>query len=189
MWDLKELGVKFTTDSLHADLLREAHRFGYETSPDPSTKIGSLIVDDRNNILVRGANRFPRRLQHRMDRAPELSNYYLTHTMEDGKPIKYEAINHAERDIIFQAAEDGIRTGGRTAYVTAYACLPCANALAASGLETVVGHRQFIESFPDRWKGSVKHGLRLLERSGVEILMYDGELGVKARKDMTDISV
>ena len=80
-------------------------------SKDESTQIGSVIVGMDNEILSTGYNSFPRGLD---DSRPERQE----------RPVKYNYIEHSERNAIFNAARIGVSLKNSTIYLTAG--LPCA---------------------------------------------------------------
>ena len=56
----------------------------------------------------------------------------------EGKITDHGLVIHAERNIIFYAAKEGIPLEGATMYITHAPCIGCAQAMAASGIKEVV---------------------------------------------------
>lgn len=97
-------------------------------SRDPSTQVGAVAVRDRQ-ILATGYNGIPRGvvdLPERMDR-----------------PAKYLWTEHAERNVVAQAARVGVSLVGATVYVasspsTLFVCADCARSLIQAGVTEIV---------------------------------------------------
>ncbi|KKM61089.1 hypothetical protein LCGC14_1535160 [marine sediment metagenome] len=134
-------------------------------SKDRSTKVGCVIVSPDNTILSTGWNGFPRGVDDKDDAKHE-------------RPAKYEWSEHSERNAIFNAAREGIKLKGATAYLnyTPYAiCVPCVRALHQSGIIRFVG--------PDRPFGGAGVGTaydidvinrQMIEETGLEIIVIEG---------------
>lgn len=60
------------------------------------------------------------------------------------RPQKYDWVEHAERNAIYNAARMGIPLKGCTAYITLAPCAACSRALIQAGITTVYG-----PAFPD----------------------------------------
>ena len=83
-----------------------------QKSKDPSTKVGCVIVGDDNAILSMGFNGFPRGVdEHNSARWK--------------RPEKYNWVEHAERNAIYNAARHGINLFGARAYLN-WEPKPCA---------------------------------------------------------------
>ena len=80
-----------------AELLRMAYEEG-KNSHDTSTQNGALLVDDCLRVVLSDHNRFPNGVNQDDDRWK--------------RPAKYKYIEHAERNVIYRAAKDGIKTHG-----------------------------------------------------------------------------
>lgn len=93
-------------------------------SRDKSTKTGCVLVSEDGEMLVSGFNSFP------MGALP------LEERFE--RPEKYFWTEHAERNAIYAAAENGIALFGSTAYVNWFPCIDCARALVQVGVKAVV---------------------------------------------------
>ena len=102
-------------------------------SKDPSTKVGCVIANDKNQILSLGFNGFPRGAED-------------DHRLHD-RPTKYKMVIHAEENAVLNS------TGcleGSTAYLTHPPCLHCSGVLRQVGINRVV----FVEptgAFKERW--------------------------------------
>ena len=94
-------------------------------SKDRSTKVGAVIVDQRNVILAIGWNGFPRHVDDDVEERHE-------------RPIKYKWTEHAERNAVYNAASKGIEVFNATIYIPWYPCADCARAIIQSGIFEVV---------------------------------------------------
>lgn len=91
-------------------------------SKDPSTKVGSVIVDQNKKVVAMGYNGFPRAIEDLEERYAE----------RDTK-IKY--VVHAERNALDNASVD---TSGFTLYCTLLPCSECAKSIIQKGIHRVV---------------------------------------------------
>lgn len=134
-------------------------RLAYEIkawSKDPGTTVGCVLVKDRR-IIASGFNGFPANLSDDLDR-------YLD------RDYKLAVTVHAEANAILNAAKNGARTEGATAYVTFPPCSQCAAALIQAGVSKVICPDPDLA--PERWRTSFKMGNRMLHSAGVEIRYY-----------------
>jgi dCMP deaminase len=145
------------------ELLRACYDFGMRFSDDPSTKLGTLLLNSDGQVICFGANRFP----IGVDLLPERLE----------RPTKLQYMEHGERDAIFQAAHRGVALKDAILYSPWYACADCARAIICSGIKRVVGHQSFFDRTPDRWKESIAVGHQMLCEAGVEMVFYDGKIG------------
>ena len=135
--------------------LREAYKYAYKYSKDPSTATGVVIVKD-DQILVWGANY-----------APE--GFVLTPETLNSK-IKYEVIEHAERVAIAKAAKDGIELRNSTIYSPWFPCAPCARAIVNAGITELVTHKELQElsaKLDLKWGDSQKIAVEILKAGAV----------------------
>ncbi len=93
------------------------------------------------------------------------------------RPLKYWFVRHAERDSIYSAAQKGNSTLGSTLFVPWYSCVPCAIAIASSGVEKVVGHEAMMLKTPDRWREEIEVALQILQERGVNMYLHRGTIG------------
>ncbi len=93
-------------------------------SKDPSTKVGSVVVDPKSKRIVStGFNGFPAGVEDRNDR------------LED-RAVKYEMVVHAEQNALVAA---GPGAQGATLYVTPLPpCARCAVIIIQAGIKRVV---------------------------------------------------
>ena len=121
-------------------------------SKDPSTKVGSVIVGRKGQIISQGYNGFPRGIADTKER------YNYRH-------VKYKYTIHSEANSIYNAMYSGSSTDGASIYVTGLpVCVECAKAIIQCGIKKV-----YTDSEPDeRWKESTDPALSMLKEDGVE---------------------
>lgn len=125
------------------------------TSPDPSTQNGAVLFDERCGLTVfetNACNQFPRGVTYTDERWE--------------RPLKYSVIEHAERNVIYEAARRGIVTEGKTLVAVWAACADCARAIIQAGITHVV---TLEAGESDRWGGSIDIGMVMLEEAGVTV--------------------
>lgn len=95
-------------------------------SKDPSTKVGACAIDPENkNILGVGYNGFPRGIRD--------------DSRLDQKVTKYPLIVHAEMNVIFNAAINGVSLRGASLYIYGLPpCSECTKGIIQSGVKRVV---------------------------------------------------
>jgi dCMP deaminase len=104
-------------------------------SKDPSTKVGCVLVNDKNVPVGLGYNGFSR---HSKD-LPEILN---------DRPEKYKRTIHAEENAIYNRTGD---IEGSIAYLTHPPCVPCVNRLSQNGIKDVRFIQGTDEDFYERW--------------------------------------
>lgn len=122
-------------DKRYMEIAREVSRW----SKDPSSKIGSVVVDNKGHILCTGYNGFPRGIEDTEERLND-------------RDLKYSMIVHAEMNAIFNATYNGVCLDGGTMYVSGLPCCSnCALGIISTGIKRVV-----MEGDPnnERWKNS-----------------------------------
>ena len=145
-------------------LLKTAYEKAKE-SKDPSTQNAALLVNDAGNVLVADINRFPEGV--------------ITNKERWERPLKYKFIEHAERNVCYISAKQGIKTWGLTMVCSWAACSDCARAIIQSGIVRLVTHQQAHERSPEFWAKEIEIAFAMLKEAGVEIIMYDGKIGVE----------
>jgi dCMP deaminase len=114
-----------------------------EKSKDPSTKVGCILVGKDNNVLSTGFNGFPRGVWETAS-DPENGLYHRRarlHPERWERPLKYDFVEHAERNAVYNAARHGVRLDGARAYLNwePYPCKDCTKAFIQSGIVEVIG--------------------------------------------------
>jgi dCMP deaminase len=128
-------------------------------SEDKSTKVGSVIVDDRNNLISIGWNGFPRKVRNLEER--------------NERPIKYHFYEHSERNAIFNVAAKGDKTLGCTLYSTLFPCCDCCRAIIQSGISKLVTIKPDFEL--EKWGEQFKLSLTMLLEAGVNVEHYEAD--------------
>ena len=95
-----------------------------QRSLDPSTKHGTVVVDDSKTILAVGYNSPPRECVD--------SQVPLT------RPEKYMWMAHSEINAITNAARSGVSLDGSTFYVTGPSCVSCFRSILNTGAKRLV---------------------------------------------------
>lgn len=136
-------------------------------SPDPSNQNGAILLDSAGRIIGSGCNK------------PLPKTQFTPEMMLTDRDWKLFNTEHAEREAIYdavrkQASDHTIIIPGSTLVCPWFACGDCARAIAGTGVRRVIGHKQRMDTTPERWKASVDAGLKLLTDHGVELRFYDG---------------
>jgi dCMP deaminase len=124
-------------------------------SPDPSTQNGAAVLLADGRVVGADCNRFPVGVTESAERWE--------------RPLKYSFIEHAERNAIFNAARQGIKTEGATLVCQWAACSDCARAIVAAGFARLVRVRSDKEAH-SQWAEEVALGDEIMIEGGVEIV-------------------
>ena len=111
-------------------------------------KVGALLVKDRM-IISDGFNGTPAGFEN------------ICEDPATGKTKPY--VLHAEANAITKVAKSGNNSQGATLYVTDAPCMECAKLIIQAGIRRVVYLIEY----------SVRGGIELLRRAGVEVCKYD----------------
>lgn len=125
-------------------------------SKDRSTKVGSVIIDDRNTLVSMGWNGFPRGIDDTIE-------------ARHARPAKYEWTEHAERNAIYNAAATGANVRGCTMYLAWFPCADCARAIIQSGITKVI----CAEPDWNHHKFNFKVSREMLEEAGVTLHYFN----------------
>jgi len=134
-------------------------------SPDKSTKVGAVIINDQNEILSTGYNGLPSGFDYAEFNE---ENIY-------GRPQKYNYFEHAERNAIYLAAKKGTPLLGGILYLSwePVVCADCARAIIQSGIKTVVGNG---EIFPGHGAGvdyNLSRSVIMFRECGIQTLKIE----------------
>ena len=122
-------------------------------SKDPSTQVGAIAVRNRT-VIAQGYNGFPRGM------SDETFRY-------EQKVLKYKMIVHAEMNLIFNAADNGVSLRGSTVYVVGLpVCSDCAKGLIQVGVERVVMPMR--EDLDGKWAVSCADAQSFFDEAGVK---------------------
>ena len=111
-------------------------------------KVGALLVKDRM-IISDGFNGTPAGFEN------------ICEDPATGKTKPY--VLHAEANAITKVAKSGNNSQGATLYVTDAPCMECAKLIIQAGIKRVVYVIEY----------SVRDGIELLRRAGIEVCKYD----------------
>lgn len=141
-------------------------------SPDPSTRLGVAVVDERTNQIVSGGyNGWPRGIAE-----------FSADDIRWQRPEKYYWMEHAERNAIYNAGRLGIPVVGCTMFSLVLPCADCARAIIQSGIKRLVVDKRATDFFvtnakPDQvWLQSVDAALQMLEEAGIQLDLWEGEV-------------
>ena len=124
-----------------------------QSSKDPSTKVGSLAVDQQRRPISWGYNGFPQKIADD-DRL-------------DDRDLKYKMVVHAEANVIINAARP---LSMATVYVWPFVpCSTCAAMLIQAGVSRVVS----LENDTERWQEAFKLTKSLFAEAGVILQLYE----------------
>lgn len=136
-------------------------------SDDPITKVGCVIVDKDNTIVSLGYNGAPR----------GIPNEWVA---DAPRAEKYDWVEHADRNAIYNAGRIGVVLGGSTMYLPWCPCAACARAIIQSGIVEVVIETDNVR---ESWLVSCGKALRMMVKAQVLVRLPNGlgavtELGV-----------
>jgi dCMP deaminase len=128
-------------------------------SKDPSTKIGTVIVNDLKLVIGMGFNGFPRGVYDRAER-------YAV------REEKYKRVVHGEVNAILNSVDPkGLR--GATMYQWPIPpCNECAKLIIQVGIKTIISGNKDI----DRWRDSIQTTNEMFEEAMVRMWLVDWEL-------------
>ena len=120
-------------------------------SKDPSTQVGSIAVRNRT-VIAQGYNGFPRGIDD-------------TTTRLDNRTEKYKFMVHAEMNVIYNAAENGVSLKDSTVYVYGLpVCSECAKGLIQAGIKGIVPPYQTV---PENWQVSTTASQSMFGEVGI----------------------
>lgn len=126
-------------------------------SPDPSTKVGSVIVCRQGIAASMSANKFP-------------SGVIETPKRWNDRAQKYPRVVHAELGAILNAGALGVDIRGGTLYTTEYPCCTCCGAIITAGISRVVT-LDLQSDYAERWTDQIAISVLMFQEAGVELTM------------------
>ena len=110
-------------------------------------QVGALLV--KNNMIISdGYNGTPSGFEN---------------VCEDEQGVTKPYVLHAEANAITKVAKSHNSSGGATMYITSSPCMECAKLIIQAGIRRVV--------YCEKYRSA--DGLELLERAGVEVVLYE----------------
>ncbi len=144
------------------ELLRETYLLAHQ-SPDPSTQNGAVILNKDGKVIGCGWNR--------------LATGILDTPERWERPLKYDVVEHAERNSIYDAARKGYSTEGGTMICSWAACPDCARGIIECGITQLISHKQTYDRSPEHWKGKIDLAFSMLREANVGLVLWDGIVG------------
>jgi dCMP deaminase len=137
-----------------------------EKSKDPKTKIGAILVNPDKSVISMGFN------------GPPMGVWDIPQRLD--RPEKYFFFEHAERNAIFLAAKNGIKTNGSVLYTQGIPCCDCARGVIQSGVCCVVIHKlwPYTPAYESNWTEGIKRSIAMFEEACVLLVEVDKELEV-----------
>lgn len=125
-----------------------------QLSKDRSTKVGAIAIGPNGDVRAMGYNGMPRGVDDDVDARHQ-------------RPEKYFWFEHAERNLIFNAARVGVPLEGCTLIVSGlYPCMDCARAIVQSGIKEVISPA----ANPDpKWAEHYVRTSALFEETGIVV--------------------
>lgn len=129
-------------------------------SKDPSTQNAAFLAFPNGMPIYQTAavNAFPKGV--------------VQHEKRWERPIKYDFVEHAERNAIYTAARDGIITKDLTLVAVWAACSDCARAIIQSGIKRVI---RYHHDEPEHWHDKIMNATMMLAEAGVEVITLESE--------------
>lgn len=171
--DVNLRGSPLLSDDILRGWLKDCYQEAVQ-SPDPSTQLGAMIVTrhGRSRPMTRLESALPpSNIAHN---GPTQAWALLAEDLE--RPRKYAIFEHAERQVIYDAARLGFATTGCMMIATWAACADCARAIVASGITTLVRHYPPLDEATERWLESVTLGDEILSANGVQVIDVVGDI-------------
>tara|TARA_Y100001938_G_C8061464_1_gene417532 strand:+ start:983 stop:1516 length:534 start_codon:yes stop_codon:yes gene_type:complete len=159
---MNEESYEPSLDVMNHVYLTKAYVYARQESDDPNTQNGALLVHPVHGPVVGAANGFPPNISVKSERLE--------------RPMKYDYINCAERNVIYKAASRGVNVSNMHLYCPFISCPNCAKAIVSSGITKVVGHLDIMEKIPKRWQEKCQTGISILKEAGVYVLLWEGKV-------------
>ena len=139
-------------------------------SKDRSTKLGSVIVGQNNEVLSIGFNGFPRGVDDNKEK------FHL-------RPTKYLVTEHAERNAIFNAARHGTRLEGSKLYIPfdPTPCSRCSRGIIQSGISEIIGTQIKFTGKGKDWEEDLKIADEMLRDVNMKrrVVIVEDELDIR----------
>lgn len=137
-------------------------------SPDTSTRVGCVVVDDSNTVVSLGYNGRPRGIEPFALGDPRLD-----------RPTKYLWMEHAERNAIYNACRTGTPLDDCSLYVTLFPCADCARGIVQVGIKHVIYHKDSTDLMAQasgNWDESHAASFQMFEEAGVRVTAWVGDI-------------
>lgn len=138
-------------------------------SDDPTTKVGCIFYDtELQQIISIGCNRFP--ISMGINAKSSQAN-----AAKLQRPEKYDWIEHAERNAVFNALRVGVSLKNTVCLTTLAPCINCARAIIEAGARTLVTLTACGQPV-----GEFNKARKLLEKAKVVVVELSTEMGLNA---------
>ena len=129
-----------------------------EKSDDVDTKVGCIIINMENEVLIKSCNKLPNGITFSKDKI--------------SRPGKYIWMEHAERNAIYEAALKGYSLYGCKMYLNWFPCIDCTRAIIQSGIKYLI-----VPSKPDfdhyRWGEQFKISEMMLKEAKIVCIFLE----------------
>ena len=122
---------------------------------DPDKAVGCSVYFESKDQFIFGFNRMPRGIIKNTDRLI--------------RPVKYEWIEHAERDLITTAARKGVSLRNQAMYMTWFPCTDCARSIINSGIVKLYYPEGCVDP-KSKWADNHKISKEMLLEAQVELI-------------------
>ena len=124
-------------------------------SKDPSTKCGAVIIGPHKEIRSTGYNGFCRGINE------------CDFSMWNDREIKYDYVEHAERNAIYNATLCGVSVEDCTMYIHGmWPCPDCVRAIIQSGIKHIYIDN---DDIPERWRVRMERSRNMLAEAGIPV--------------------
>lgn len=152
---IEALGLAEETAEGRRDALMSlALQVAKEMSDDQDTQTACVAVLADGTVLAE-ANRMPDGVLHLPERLV--------------RPEKYDWIEHAERNVVFEAAAEGYSLKGAELYLPWFPCPECARALAGARVSCL--HAVEPDLNLPRWGATFPKAMNILKENGVRVIL------------------
>ena len=158
-----QVAYNIQNDPMHSVYFRQLYRYAMNNSKDTSTQNAALLTDSGSGIIAIEWNNLPENINQSKNRLE--------------RPNKYYYMEHAERNVLYKTIKMGMPTYGLTMYCPWYSCSDCARAIIQCGIKRVIGHKEYFDRTPDRWKESCAIGMEMMQEAGVKCMVWSGIVG------------
>lgn len=120
-------------------------------------QVGAIVFDHNRNPRGFGYNGMPRGLD-------DNNQSRLT------RPIKHLYFEHAERNVIYACARNGISCDGCTMVITHWPCCDCTRAIIQSGISHVTVDAACMDpnqQFYQKWQDHIRESQQMLNECGI----------------------
>ena len=128
-----------------------------------TVQVGAVIVDVNRNPRGFGYNGMPRGLD---DNSPSRIE----------KPVKNWVFEHAERNVLYACARNGISCDGCVMYATHWPCADCTRGIIQSGISKLIVDQACMDPnkyFYQKWKDQINISKEMLDECGIDVDVID----------------